>query len=155
MEGKLQFHPRPTWLDMQTHIYIFENVQLDGSYVGDLRYWLVSCEFSQGCWRSLEFPIYLSVCLSRSLFAVLYSVTSSCLDVPGLSMLSPQFWESTRLPFPSPWPGNSLESVSWASCKSHLTWFPSLKDHHPLLYGIPYLENHLFVHSAHFIACFR
>ena len=27
------------WLDMQTHICIFESLQLEGSYVGELLYW--------------------------------------------------------------------------------------------------------------------
>ena len=39
-EGKLQFHSCLTSLDMQVHIGVFESLQLEGSYVGDLLYLL-------------------------------------------------------------------------------------------------------------------
>ena len=136
MEGKLQFHSCLTWLDMQTPIHIFESLLIDGSHVGDLLYWWVSCEYSKGCWRPLEVPVCLSVCLS--LQVSLYSTLFCDLQLPwcpwtlsGVSSVLGVHQTPPVLPFPSPWPGNSLGSVSWDSCKSHLIWFPSRKDRHP------------------------
>lgn len=50
-------------------------------------------------------------------FLLFCPVSSSCLGLPRLSALSPQFRESSRLHmdfFPATWPENGPSAVSWA-----------------------------------------
>ena len=108
---------------------------------------------AKGLWSSLSVCLSVSPGLSLQYFILQLPWCPRTLN--DVSSILGVHQTPSVLPFPSPWPGNSLESISWDSYKSHFIWFPSLKDHHPLLYGIPYLKNHCFIHSAQFIACFR
>lgn len=66
------------------------------------------------------------------------------------------FLKSRRLiapPSAAAW--NSLRTVCWFSHRTHLTCFPSLKNHFPLLSDIQCLENHCFVYFPQCFSSFR